>query len=601
MKRGVFFLLVGFVLLTVSTAVVSADCSDPSELIFGIESDKNAHGTLDDSYLVDICFENFFENSFTGSEDNLILLLSSDRNGLARDPDLGSTGYPSEVRYGDLVCEFRDDLCEGFDVNERKGALLVSLSGNTRAHMALGDWYAKREGGVSLCCASGSVDAICDYDLVCEDASGENAANCPYDCAAPITSVVSFDYQPSGSDTQNSWIGVPPEGTERSSWESGVAVYGANESDLDDHLSDVKKDFHIVLGSTLTSELNSISPGTYTATVHYGGSATNSSGPFDIVIDGVTKASGLTSNAGDPPQSVSFDFDIEEEGKIVEIDFVHVAGVDVIISGIEFGSYCGDGLPDNFLEECDSGDLSGVGKRYSGEIVNDVCIIDNSKGGLMCKNNDECGDGYRNSAEECDEGKHCSNGVRCQLDSECSGIGDGNCEVRDIGTCSSSCTTLVPSQECPPIIDFVDSNGNGITECSEINDYNGAMPSGGDLYLCETCSALHGVPVSQGETCLLDENIGCYGLVGSINGVDECRFEIVGDYSCSQDSQLTTQATVKKTGPGCNCPGGVNECESIETLPCPSVIRLPFFSTFSLIASVVVIGLIYLFYFKRRK
>ncbi|MBN2096733.1 hypothetical protein JW752_05075 [Candidatus Peregrinibacteria bacterium] len=50
-----------------------------------------------------------------------------------------------------------------------------------------------------------------------------------------------------------------------------------------------------------------------------------------------------------------------------------------------------------------------------------------------------CGDGVAEGAEECDDGKHCSNRVVCTMDTDCLGIGDESCITRSGDGCSATC------------------------------------------------------------------------------------------------------------------------------------------------------------------
>ncbi|MEK7643434.1 MAG: DUF4215 domain-containing protein [Patescibacteria group bacterium] len=65
-----------------------------------------------------------------------------------------------------------------------------------------------------------------------------------------------------------------------------------------------------------------------------------------------------------------------------------------------------------------------------------------------------CGDGVTQSGEQCDDGKHCSNGTLCVADANCVGIGDGLCTMRGGDGCSASCG-------------FEQICGNGVVEGNE--------------------------------------------------------------------------------------------------------------------------------------
>lgn len=181
--RGLFFVLLG-VILALGVVSGATSCNDGNQIIFRIESDKNAHGEIwngDNNYVEEICFDNYFAGPGSGDRGDgagLVLRLSADTNAEARDPGMEQGNYPVEVRYGDLTCALRSSLCGDYDVGGRRGSFIVSLSGNTEAHLALSsgpyDW--------NLCCVSASEQPICNYDDDCDDSDGENPINCPADC-----------------------------------------------------------------------------------------------------------------------------------------------------------------------------------------------------------------------------------------------------------------------------------------------------------------------------------------------------------------------------------------------------------------------------------
>lgn len=67
-----------------------------------------------------------------------------------------------------------------------------------------------------------------------------------------------------------------------------------------------------------------------------------------------------------------------------------------------------------------------------------------------------CGDGIPTYqvGEQCDDGKHCANGIECTEDSDCSGVtGDQKCKPRFLDdekdTCNALCLWEIPEIECP--------------------------------------------------------------------------------------------------------------------------------------------------------
>jgi hypothetical protein len=183
--------------------VSSQSCGgDDTQLLFSISSNINAHGAVDDSYSVEVCFDERFDGEGTGSQDaaELILSLSGVTNAHAESPDKNTIGYVG-VFYNDLNCELLDqeagesDYCELYDDGSgRDSAFIVSLSSDTNAHLALGSQY-----DFHLCCIHDTINAKCDYDGECEDGQdgredrGENNINCPHDCEDQITGGVCGD------------------------------------------------------------------------------------------------------------------------------------------------------------------------------------------------------------------------------------------------------------------------------------------------------------------------------------------------------------------------------------------------------------------------
>jgi len=62
------------------------------------------------------------------------------------------------------------------------------------------------------------------------------------------------------------------------------------------------------------------------------------------------------------------------------------------------------------------------------------------------ENDPDCGDGVKQSGEQCDNGEHCSDGTPCSSNSDCSHLADSECIPRSGDGCSSSCT--LESSEC---------------------------------------------------------------------------------------------------------------------------------------------------------
>ena len=99
--------------------------------------------------------------------------------------------------------------------------------------------------------------------------------------------------------------------------------------------------------------------------------------------------------------------------------------------------WCGDGVDDTLTEECDFQDYEAPTPYYSDEDSQYQCTpgcLDT--GGY-------CGDTITQGAfaEECDDGKHCSDLTSCTEDVDCTDIGDELCRKRSGTGCSSVCLT----------------------------------------------------------------------------------------------------------------------------------------------------------------
>ncbi len=112
------------------------ECSDESQIILKLSSSTNAHGELwnQENYGFEICYDEIFgtlgDGDRTCSGKNKLLGLSAVTNAHAEIPSLDN--YQVDVCYDNLVCEARD-VCEE---NEK---MIVSLSADTNAHVAMGD------------------------------------------------------------------------------------------------------------------------------------------------------------------------------------------------------------------------------------------------------------------------------------------------------------------------------------------------------------------------------------------------------------------------------------------------------------------------------
>ena len=193
MKGGHVYLLVFALIALVFYAGVAAaeDCTREDQEMFAIWSLTNAHGEAynQEIYPNKVCFYDYFSDSYgfanphtcVGSEDgdNTVLRLSGNSNAHAESPDFNTDGYV-DVCYGDLDCFLAPVGKNCNYTGDSDYCLIVSLTGETNAHIALTNYS-----GMSLCCASSAYSCLCDYDGTCEPWLGETPMNCP-DC---------FDYE----------------------------------------------------------------------------------------------------------------------------------------------------------------------------------------------------------------------------------------------------------------------------------------------------------------------------------------------------------------------------------------------------------------------
>jgi len=193
MKGGHVCLLVfALIALVFYTGVVVAeDCTSEDQEMFAIWSLTNAHCEAynQEIYPNKVCFYDYFSDSYgfanphtcVGSEDgdNTVLRLSGNSNAHAESPDFNTDGYV-DVCYGDLDCFLAPVGKNCNYTGDSDYCLIVSLTGETNAHIALTNYS-----GMSLCCASSAYSCLCDYDGTCEPWLGETPMNCP-DC---------FDYE----------------------------------------------------------------------------------------------------------------------------------------------------------------------------------------------------------------------------------------------------------------------------------------------------------------------------------------------------------------------------------------------------------------------
>src|SRR3989344_2455619 len=143
MKRLMSYIF--FVLLFVAVffaqgvrAQILGDC-DESQTILKLSGTTNAHGEVYNMpfYTNKVCFTDFFERRWEGERNLLgaILKLSGDTNAHAEAPT--QNNYNTFIKYGDLTCVLKQpgEICD--NINNRPAAIILELSANTNAHLAL--------------------------------------------------------------------------------------------------------------------------------------------------------------------------------------------------------------------------------------------------------------------------------------------------------------------------------------------------------------------------------------------------------------------------------------------------------------------------------
>lgn len=164
-------------------------CDDPSQIMFKLTDLSNAHASdasTDNNYAVEVCYDDFFEATYTGStpevcsDGNLLFNLSDTSNAHA---DFAGETFDVPLCYGDLkecVLVSSQDECYNFasqiDSNYR-GATIATFEGESvNAHLGYGN---QPTGGADLilCCLG---NPLCNNDGVCDPE--ENYFNCYEDC-----------------------------------------------------------------------------------------------------------------------------------------------------------------------------------------------------------------------------------------------------------------------------------------------------------------------------------------------------------------------------------------------------------------------------------
>ncbi len=589
-KRWSFVILGGVLIFLVGLYSVSAqvfgDCSD-NQVIMRLAASENSHAAFWDQqtsvYTTKICYDDFFEGTFSGSPRGAaagtVLRLNALYNSHAEALNESSSSYSNLVKYGDLVCNTQTSAtmpagaeypCQS--VQGGLGTVIVRLSKSKNAHVSLG---SDRDYPVYICCKSEQEDPICNYNEICEQELGETPENCPSDCITGGDLVQKFDFQGAGSLLQPGWTEVLPEAyapEKGFGWKSASGVsattYSGTATELEASGVPSPKaanaDAHLLTGTAFKFKTGTISPAKYELTVYTGASAGVSNG-YSVVYKksggDVNLGSGSSLPANDYEEK-TFEFEIDPETEEVELDFVHPAGP-MYLTGLVVSSFCGDGTVQS-PEDCDDGHIDTPEEL---ELDAGACIIDAGEDGIQCENA-RCGDSHfsPSEGEECDDGNinsgdGCSSS--CEIECNANGIVEPGEDCDPVGPkfnsnkdsceevtsdkpegslgCTDQCTfnTSACQAEAPPqcILAYRIPGGSqvAINSCDDYNKLD-------DPAAPEACECLNGKPDSPAENdaLLLLESQG----VSVPNPV--CNVRVVGSNKVCE---------FRYDGPGSGIPG----------------------------------------------
>ena len=172
---------------------------------------------------------------------------------------------------------------------------------------------------------------------------------------------------------------------------------------------------------------------------------------------------------------------------------------------VEDGELCDDGTQCSNKAACTAdANCTGIGDQKCKTRAGDGCDAScKFEPGYYCPVPSEpcvlapCGDGEVQGAEQCDDGKQCTDHTPCSAVADCNNIGNGSCATRNADGCTTTCA-LEPNFDCPtPGAACVPAVcGNGKLEGLEACDDGGTMPNDGCNGQCqvETFYRCKGVP-----------------------------------------------------------------------------------------------------------
>jgi PKD repeat protein len=166
MKRvKLVMLILAGIFLVSGVYAAPITCSDPSQVMFRLSAETNAHGEIYNgagNYNVEVCYDDFFAPAYGGatphqcSGSNILLKLSSNTNAHAEGPS--GTNYNTNVCYGDLSCSLipTGNSCGATETT------IAYLSSQTNAHISLTD----NSYPYKLCCSSSGIAGGGDINSV---------------------------------------------------------------------------------------------------------------------------------------------------------------------------------------------------------------------------------------------------------------------------------------------------------------------------------------------------------------------------------------------------------------------------------------------------
>lgn len=590
----ILLILVIFASIGLTSAVANASCGITlrencgDTVVMGISDTTNAHGELynQNNYDYTLCC-NFENMDVKDSCSNRIIGLSSSTNAHAEAPNQGN--YNNDVCYGDLEC--RGDLTDCTTDNNYPLNLL-NLSGDTNAHIG---W---------------------NYDTkIC--------------CKSPSTRTTSTECQLNGAY----WS---LDGNSR-------LLDGDNNGEIDDVIGD---------GSTIRIVVNG-SPECDGGTASFTAQQDETGNEYDAEPAGfVLSDDGSHSKAvakwttPDVPSitfgtnEMKFNFTASTSSKIISNSTLLVvedtesdSGVNTCndykdsdscwedAEGIGEEATNNDACPgDTKTCECqwDSGnsicDLKGTedytepGTQPSRCDIGTTLCLTNDTSQYYCHPGDTCPTGHgqtANGMNGCEFGEGCST-YDCQQGDEDTCVEGATCTITasdgSDGYCNIEGQTPKNVTSCDNGYDLCLNQQEGLTycypgECSEVGD----TPVTNNDGVCDIGDSCSSSDCSDGDTAPCSGDAQCQsGLCTAPYSEGKCTYTYSESGDDCSDGLLEYSWTA--TWESSNNDPQPDSCsDGSRVVECPAQVQLPFFNTYSLIATVIVIALTYVIVSQLRK